>query len=959
VAQDPAFALTDTARCIRLPHVPITQIGERHGSGKMTLSKGGASGTRIWQCPWFFYPAFCDWLLGRVAVNQFNRAQLYRPDVFSPCYPWLYCTEVSIEGEDLLGVDASLRAFYRRAIVTAKYTPLELNNSIHINSQMLSIPGSQFVFVGQNPYTSTQQRQMYRFTPAGTTPVAGSFKVGARVSPNQQLGQTAPTTILGFDLADAVGPTYWSEAIPYNATPGQMTTAVRRAMGYKDGTQLDAVTFTGQAGGPWVLTYNAVNKLATFVVDCAELAAIAGDAGVQAATSAELNSKFVGYLDNGGGDERWPTLQAYWGREVTNKLTYFRQKGYTTLAPEVSPVFVLQLSGNLSGTLSVTVRFKVDSPASPGGVTNGNQYAFDLDMAAATTTDIRKGIAAAMQKQTATWAASYNYAAGSFSQGTIYESISVQTFVQVDGTWLGFIAEHDDRRLRDLVGPRGEKLVKVFFFFMGAAPPNTTPPNPYNLPKVEILTAFAGGIEPPSVVVTPVDIFAGSRLDQNVGKVVPMGEFTFQRHQVLGADMLYCLRVIGSVNMFTFLGFPPWTLLLTGIEAKQTRLPNGTPAFDMTFKFAFNPHTHQAVFRPAFMRWEFVRGILVVRLPENLAIPRAPLDPANSRAPLSDAAVQATYNRPQPPRVIPAALNPRSGTVVYGPGGIVSLPNAPPQPPGNPAPGVGGAARTTPDYSPYLGAPAAGGLGGAGGGEVLLGAPPPPQPPVDPPAGTAPVEPATLFGTLAPDGDLVRQILAGLVQPLAGGDVAREPTPPGQTPPPAPDPLAGWEAAVNALGDLMSRSIGAANYGTANDDATALAKGREVDLVEAVATGALWVASLIGGVGGSPDGGSGNPEYDAAMLRTAHRCGARLKPCAREQLGLPPETPDEAAAHERLAAARLGGGVSGVSGAPIAPSSGNIANVGGSYTIQGMSTQIFDVGLIYPICDFTPILFLQ
>jgi hypothetical protein len=183
---------------------------------------------------------------------------------------------------------------------------------------------------------------------------------------------------------------------------------------------------------------------------------------------------------------------------------------------------------------------------------------------------------------------------------------------------------------------------------------------------------------------------------------------------------------------------------------------------------------------------------------------------------------------------------------------------------------------------------------GQGGGEVLLGAPPPPQPPVDPPAGTAPVEPATLFGTLAPDGDLVRQILAGLVQPLAGGDVAREPTPPGQTPPPAPDPLAGWEAAVNALGDLMSRSIGAANYGTANDDATALAKGREVDLVEAVATGALWVASLIGGVGGSPDGGSGNPEYDAAMLRTAHRCGARLKPCAREQLGLPPETPDEA-----------------------------------------------------------------
>jgi hypothetical protein len=218
---------------------PVTQIGERQGSGKLTLNKGGASGTRIWQVPWFLYPTFCDHLLGRVAPNPSGMPQLHRPDVFSPCYPWLYCQEVSVEGEDLLGVDMALRAFYRRAIITAKYMPMEQGNSIHINSQMLSIPGTQFIFVGPNPSARLGATQTFTMVMDGV-PTGGTFRIILSPSSSSLPGAPLPVTV-------------FTPPIPYNASPGMITHAMRVAMGLQPGTAFDTVVTNGAVGGPWTV----------------------------------------------------------------------------------------------------------------------------------------------------------------------------------------------------------------------------------------------------------------------------------------------------------------------------------------------------------------------------------------------------------------------------------------------------------------------------------------------------------------------------------------------------------------------------------------------------------------------------------------------------------------------------------------------------------------------------------
>ena len=87
-------------------------------------------------------------------------------------------------------------------------------------------------------------------------------------------------------------------------------------------------------------------------------------------------------------------------------------------------------------------------------------------------------------------------------------------------------------------------------------------------------------------------------VNEPIAKVIANGEFTLQKHRVLASDAIYVMQVVGAVNMATFMGFPPWTLLLQGVEAKEMRLTNGTPAYGLTFKFSFNPHTWQALYRP-------------------------------------------------------------------------------------------------------------------------------------------------------------------------------------------------------------------------------------------------------------------------------------------------------------------------------------------------------------------------
>jgi hypothetical protein len=168
-----------------------------------------------------------------------------------------------------------------------------------------------------------------------------------------------------------------------------------------------------------------------------------------------------------------------------------------------------------------------------------------------------------------------------------------------------------------------------------------------------------------------------------------------------------------------------------------------------------------------------------------------------------------------------------------------------------------------------------------------------------------------------------------------------------------------WYSLSNILGDMIARSIGVGG-GQADADQKAAASGIEADIELGRQEGAGWIAAYDGGVVISEtEGGTGNLAADLQLARAAYECGATLAPCTREFLGLPPEpasAPGGASGTEL--GADPGSTVTALAGA-IAVNAANAANVGAAKSVQQMSNLVFDVGLIYPICDFTPIIWMQ
>jgi hypothetical protein len=99
---------------------------------------------------------------------------------------------------------------------------------------------------------------------------------------------------------------------------------------------------------------------------------------------------------------------------------------------------------------------------------------------------------------------------------------------------------------------------------------------------------------------------AAGTVGQPMTKVIPLGEYSLDRSQVLTPNFWAYIALMGSVNAFFFIGFPPWTLLFSGIEGKRAVLPNGTKIWDINFKFHFNPNSWNHLFRPEKGRWEVV-----------------------------------------------------------------------------------------------------------------------------------------------------------------------------------------------------------------------------------------------------------------------------------------------------------------------------------------------------------------
>jgi hypothetical protein len=176
-----------------------------------------------------------------------------------------------------------------------------------------------------------------------------------------------------------------------------------------------------------------------------------------------------------------------------------------------------------------------------------------------------------------------------------------------------------------------------------------------------------------------------------------------------------------------------------------------------------------------------------------------------------------------------------------------------------------------------------------------------------------------------------------------------------------------WESQSNVLGDMIAKSIGCGE-GSANDDQRAAASGIEEDIEQGRLDGAPWIESLTAVTITGTEGGTGNLEFDLALARNAHECGAKLAPATRAFLGLPPE-PEDVATGGPLCGTPPGAAGANLGAAPgalvVAPAGGAVgandpskaANVGGANSVQLM--KVYDLGLIYPICDHTPILWMQ
>ncbi len=98
----------------------------------------------------------------------------------------------------------------------------------------------------------------------------------------------------------------------------------------------------------------------------------------------------------------------------------------------------------------------------------------------------------------------------------------------------------------------------------------------------------------------------GNPVTVPVGKIIPLGEYTLERHFVLQPNFGTWIAMMGCTNAYYFLGFPPWTLLFSGLDGKRALMPNGTRCWDITMKFLFNPNGHNFIYRAEKGRFEIV-----------------------------------------------------------------------------------------------------------------------------------------------------------------------------------------------------------------------------------------------------------------------------------------------------------------------------------------------------------------
>lgn len=534
--------------------VPAIFPCERDGSGSLDLSPNGISGKRQWAVPWDlpdgtrYYVQFMQQLLGMTIVGPTGTPNFTYPDVFSADFPWLYCQSLSVHGEEQLGTDAWGRMRYRRAIIDASYSPYDIGESIDLSGQALPIAKGSFSYIGR----LFKDPPMYTLDPRGTY---SPQQLYAASQDFQQAYQAWRTETDRYFLRPG---------LPHSEFAGR-NTRMRVYMVPRATRQVVRNLRFTSTGQPWTLSGFTLRL--SYTDPDGTISPIFQWSFVGSDVDAFIEA--FQYLNVGGGS----VFVLTGGPLPTSNI---RVEAIAGPLVDIEPA-------NLVCTISNT-------DGSPDSLTC-DQELHTIPVFANPITSIQWSLT--LPGTSATPGETFS---GEFdgTADSLYESLNAIEGGDAGVTW-GFEVTG---------GPLPEE--DIFIEFTGTElagrpfPPmrftNSVPGASVDDPVYcEVLEAG-----------NTASATDGDTVDQALTKVIPTGEYSLERHQVLSPNFWNFISIIGTVNCSYFLGFPPWSLLFSGMSGRKTVLPNGTRCWNLSFKFHFNPNGWNMVFRPDTGQWEVV-----------------------------------------------------------------------------------------------------------------------------------------------------------------------------------------------------------------------------------------------------------------------------------------------------------------------------------------------------------------
>lgn len=681
-----------------IPSIPLATevMKERKGSGKFSISGAGVHANREWVVPWFD-PATGKWwkdyvgeLLGTpVTVNAAGQATVVTyPAIFHDSLPFLICKEVDVEGEDPWKVDYDGKQMYRRAILKAKYQPLDHMEKIDIATQFQSVPGYQFLWVGQDARRAgLSARWLVRPTGLNVSPSAifmgqiafSIVKLAPPPAPNQnfllivgKLSQhvqalSEPAGVLdrtasvlnmlsSHDGTLDIKPQFQEDHnrlqnLVANANPN--TPLQPSGLLVDDAQRMQImIAVMGDMNASLNAIFGHCQGVLTILQS--EAAPVANDIGMVNALMAKIQAEIapLGADITNSMDLAQvvvtPQVTEEHSVDITVDFVNKMAEGNAWDPPAVQALMEIVLgSGNVQVTaidnvpLSYDVQFLVPGWDLRIDVENTNVYFLtDTTLLAISSADEEL----LLDTFTINDLLFGRHLDILNFRLALFHVNSGRTFMTPYMTFTArnpqLTAENIRRGIQSTLSTAlGHALQSVrVTAYEAAASPSGSPPDQRrfkfgvsirDITDIVRITRSEVDFDPNvTMTIEPGDTKTAELLQGNAiaGRFVPLGHYSLEKRAILEYWKMLLMGLKGCVNKETFQGFPPWTLLVMGIEAKITHVITGERVWTMTFKFGYNPNTWNAIFRGDRARYEFVRSIATLP-PTNgqptLAFPRS------------------------------------------------------------------------------------------------------------------------------------------------------------------------------------------------------------------------------------------------------------------------------------------------------------------------------------------------